>query len=44
VDDDPLMLACAELPTAEEFGWLLQGRSVPTPGAGAAGAAEGALF
>jgi type VI secretion system protein ImpM len=44
VDDDPLMLACAGLPTAEEFGWLLQGRSSPTPGAGAAGAAASALF
>ena len=28
VDGDPLML-CAELPTAEEFGWLLQSRLTP---------------
>jgi type VI secretion system protein ImpM len=29
VDGDPLMLTCAELPTAEEFGWLLQSRLSP---------------
>lgn len=29
VDGDPLMLTCAELPTAEEFGWLLQSRLTP---------------
>ncbi|HEY7041875.1 MAG TPA: type VI secretion system-associated protein TagF [Methylomirabilota bacterium] len=34
VDDDPLMLASAGLPTTEEFGWLLQSR-VPAPGQGA---------
>jgi len=27
VDSDPLILTCGELPTAEEFGWLLQSRS-----------------
>jgi type VI secretion system protein ImpM len=43
VDDDPLMLACTGLPTAEEFGWLLQGRSSPAPGAGAAGLERRAL-
>jgi type VI secretion system protein ImpM len=26
LDGDPLMLACAGLPTAEEFGWLLRSR------------------
>jgi hypothetical protein len=26
---DPLMLTCAALPTAEEFGWLLQSRLSP---------------
>jgi len=36
VDGDPLMLASAGLPTAEEFGWLLQSRSLPPPGAGTA--------
>jgi type VI secretion system protein ImpM len=30
VDGDPLMLTCAALPTAEEFGWLLQSRLFPT--------------
>jgi type VI secretion system protein ImpM len=29
VDGDPLMLTCAALPTAEEFGWLLQSRLSP---------------
>ncbi|HXJ84299.1 MAG TPA: type VI secretion system-associated protein TagF [Candidatus Methylomirabilis sp.] len=27
VEDHPLMLTCAKLPTAEEFGWLLQSRA-----------------
>ncbi len=27
VDGDPLMLTCAGLPSAEEFGWLLESRS-----------------
>jgi len=39
VDDDPLMLACAGLPTVEEFGWLIRGRSSPAPARGTADAA-----
>ena len=31
VDGEALMLACSALPTAEEFGWLLQGRRSPAP-------------
>jgi hypothetical protein len=27
MDGDSLMLGCAGLPTAEEFGWLLESRS-----------------
>ncbi len=34
VDGDPLMLTCAGLPTAEEFGWLLQSRWSPAAGSG----------
>ena len=39
VDGDPLMLGCPGLPTAEEFGWILQSRGSAAPGRGAAGAA-----
>ncbi len=35
VDADPLMLACAGLPTAEEFVWLLQSRASPVSDPGA---------
>lgn len=44
VDGDPLMLACAGLPTANEFGWLLQSRWSPAPdrrGAGAPASVRG---
>lgn len=34
VDGDPLMLACAGLPTAEEFGWLLESRAPPVTNLG----------
>jgi type VI secretion system protein ImpM len=33
VDGDPLMLACATLPTAEEFGGLVESRACAPPGA-----------
>ena len=33
VDGDSLMLGCAGLPTAEEFGWLLESRSTGSPSA-----------
>lgn len=42
VDGDPLMLSCSGLPTAEEFGGLLQSRSCPAPDAGATGRAASA--
>jgi type VI secretion system protein ImpM len=37
VDGDPLMLTCAKLPAAEEFGWLLESRSPSGPDLGAGG-------
>lgn len=39
VDGEPLMLVCAGLPTAVEFGWLIQARPTPAPSHGPAGAA-----
>ena len=38
VDGDALMLACAALPTGQEFGWLLESRAAPAPRRDAAGA------
>jgi type VI secretion system protein ImpM len=35
VDGDPLMLTCSALPTAEEFGWLLESRASPASTLGA---------
>ena len=35
-DGEPLMLACGGLPTATEFGWLVESRDVPSPATGVA--------
>ena len=40
VDGDALALACASLPTGQEFGWLLESRASPSPGRGAAAGAR----
>lgn len=40
VDGDALLLACASLPTGQEFGWLLEGRASPAPDRGAASPAR----
>ena len=44
VDGEPLMLTCSGLPTAEEFGWLLESRGFPALETGTAGEAPTADY